>query len=231
MILATAAMLCSACSDSDDDNSGNNNGNNNSQNNNGNNNQNSSINNQTNWIGAPCSCEGKGCEVASVPLPVPINKDENINGKIIGCENIDMTQVTGGALACIPSIHPDLAGMAPPTYFPQGYCSVAAVSCEGSSFCYAARYGNPDQMTACPAGSTMISAVFRYPIMGDDSIIVEKMCTKTCKSDDDCNKAGEISCIKRNDKDGKEHNFCYNEKNYKFLCSDDACSNINYIGF
>ncbi len=204
--LIAALALCTACDDDGNDNNDNNN----------------NINNQTKWIGSSCDCEGLGCEVASIPLPLPQN-NEKVSGKIINCDNIDMTGIEGGEVVCVRSIDPDYKAMAPITYFPQGYCSVAAVSCEGSSFCFAANYGDPSKMTKCPAGSVMISTVFDYDIMMQPAVIVEKMCTKRCETDDDCNKAGEISCIER-----KGHKFCYHEKNFEFLGDPEK---INYIDF
>lgn len=202
--LMAAATFCIACDE--DDNSG----------------GNDKINHQDKWIGSSCSCEGSGCEIASIPVPLPQNTD-TVSGKIINCDNIDMTGIEGGAKVCIRSIDPNFSAMAPITYFPKGYCSVAAVSCTGSSFCFAANYGDPEKMTKCPAGSTMISTVFEYNIMMEPAIIVEKMCAKTCETDDDCNTDGKISCVER-----KGHKFCYNEKNFEFLGDPEK---INYIEF
>lgn len=199
--LAAVMMFCASCTDDGDE---------------------PKINNQDKWIGAKCECEGSGCQVASIPIPVPMNSDK-VSGKIIGCENIDMTDIEGGEPACIRSIDPDFKSMAPITYFPQGYCSIVASSCTGSDFCFAANYGDPSKMTACPKGSTMLSAVFNYKIMGQDSVIVEKMCMKTCEKDADCNVAGQISCVER-----KGHKFCYNEKNFEIFNDPEK---IDYIEF
>jgi len=176
-------------------------------------------------IGSPCTCEGEGCDIYGVPVPVPAEG----KGTIKGCENVDTSNMGGGVLACIRSIPADFEPMAPVTYFPQGYCAIAAVNCTGSTFCGSATYGDVSTMASCPAGSVFLSSVFDYDIMGQASVITENMCVRACKSDSDCNQDGEMTCIERSG-----HKFCYHEKNFKFLCKDyknNDCSNISYVDF
>ena len=193
--LALGALLfCGACDDGDDDNDT----------------ENSKIVKLDKWIGSPCSCEGQGCVMGEIPLPYPLKE----NGTIKGCENIDMTGIEGGLVACLPTISEDQSNLAPPTYFPQGYCAISAVSTPDKTVCgMGACYGEPEKLTKCPSGSTMVASVFNYKIAGMfDVEITDKVCTKTCESDKDCNTAGDIHCITK-----ENHKFCYNEKNFSFL--------------
>ncbi|MBO4349480.1 MAG: hypothetical protein J6A01_00850 [Proteobacteria bacterium] len=189
LLLATSFCLA-ACSDDDENDS--------------------SVRTIDKWIGSPCTCEGDGCAMLGIPLPSPV-----ANATIKGCENVDLTGVEGGQLACLQTIPAAQASLAPPTYFPQGYCTISAVGCEGSIFCSSAAYGDVNKMAACPSGSVMIESKFDYAIAKSDSHIVNKTCAKTCNSDKDCNGAGEMSCIKR---DGVK--FCYNEQNFSFMGDD-----------
>ena len=212
--LALGALLfCGACDDGDDDNNGDatKTGNNGTEN--------SKIVKLDKWIGSPCTCEGDGCTTGIIPMPYP----KEGKGTIKGCENIDMTGIEGGVIACLKTISDDQASIAPPTYFPKGYCAISAVSASNSTVCtMGACYGEPEKMTKCPAGSTMIASDFEYTIAGMfDGIITDKVCAKTCNSDEDCNKDGEMSCITKNN-----HKFCYHEKNFAFLGD-----NITYTDF
>lgn len=174
-----------------------------------------------NDVGSPCSCEGEGCAIGEIPLPHPTK------GTIVGCENVDMTGITGGELVCLQSISQDASNIAPPTYFPQGYCAISAVSCTGNTFCAMASYGSVETFDRCPAGHVLIDSTFQYAIMEKDSVIVNKTCVKSCESNADCNGDGEIYCLKR-----EGHRFCYNENNFDFLCnSEDDCSNVTYTEF
>lgn len=191
LILLATSLCFAACSDDDDD-------------------KDSSVRTIDKWIGSPCTCEGEGCEMMDIPLPAPV-----LNATIKGCENIDMTGVEGGKLACLRTIAASQANVAPPTYFPKGYCTISAVGCDGSIFCGAASYGDVDKLTKCPSGSVMIESKFDYPIAESPSVIVNKTCAKACNSNADCNGDGEMSCIKRNG-----YKFCYNEQNFEFMGDD-----------
>lgn len=167
-------------------------------------------NDTPNWIGSPCTCEGSGCKLMKIPLPAP-TKDAVIKG----CENVDMTGIEGGRLACLQTISKSFDTMAPPTYFPQGYCTISAVGCEGSSFCGQASYGEVEALTKCPEGTVMIDSTFDYPIVNQNSVITERLCAKACETDADCNVDGEMSCLNKNG-----FKFCYNEANYAFMGDD-----------
>lgn len=169
------------------------------------------------WIGAPCECTPddpeltNGCVIGNIPLPVPI-EGEGISGSIKGCENVDASDIPGAKVVCLRTIDRDSATMAPPVYFPQGYCAVASVGCEGSTFCGPAAFGDVKAMTSCPKGTVMLVAPFDYPIMNEPSKIEDRFCAKSCRDDSDCNPEGEVYCIER---EGLK--FCYNEANFEFL--------------
>ena len=188
LILLATSLCFAACSDDDDD-------------------KDSSVRNIDKWIGSPCSCEGPHCKIGNISLPAPQG-----DAKIIGCENVDLSGIEGGELACLPTISQQDANTAPPTYFPQGYCTISAVGCEGSDMCVLASYGDVNKMNKCPAGSVMITSVFTYPIADHPSVITNKTCAKTCNEPSDCNTSGEISCVKKSG-----YKFCYNEANFKFM--------------
>lgn len=188
LILLATSLCFAACSDDDDD-------------------KDPSVRDIDKWIGSPCTCEGEHCKIGEIQLPAPQG-----NAQIIGCENIDLTGIEGGVLACLPTISQQLATTAPPTYFPQGYCTISAVGCEGSSVCNLASYGDVEKLNKCPTGSVMITSVFDYPIMDQPSVITNKTCAKTCNTDADCNTAGAMSCIKKGG-----YRFCYNLSNFEFM--------------
>ena len=178
------------------------------------------------WIGAPCDCTpddpdlANGCVVGTIPLPSPIEGD-GVTGSIKGCENLDATGYPGAKVVCLRTIDKDSASMAPPVYFPKGYCTLSAVGCEGSMFCSTAAYGDVDAMDTCPKGTVMMKAPFDYGIMGEPSKIQDKLCLKSCREDSDCNPDGEVYCVER---EGLK--FCYNEANFEFLGN-----NITYKQF
>ena len=169
------------------------------------------------WIGSPCECtpddpdKTNGCMIGTIPLPSPIEGD-GITGSIKGCENLSADGYPGAKVVCFRTISKDSASMAPPVYFPSGYCTLSAVGCDGSTFCSTAAYGDVKQMDTCPKGTVMMKAPFNYAIMGDFSKIEDKLCLKSCKEDSDCNPEGEVYCVER---EGLK--FCYNETNFEFL--------------
>lgn len=164
------------------------------------------------WVGGACTCEGDGCEILGIPMPVPA---EGTTANLIGCDNLP--DIDGSAKVCLRTIDEVLKDIAPPVYFPAGYCAISAVGCtpadpKGESTCETIRYGNVDKLTKCPAGTTLLEGVFDYKILGNDLVITNKTCVKNCNTDADCNVAGEVTCI---DDDGAH--YCYNEKNFKFM--------------
>ena len=163
------------------------------------------------WIGAPCTCEGNGCDIFGVPLPVPTV--EGTTATLIGCENVEPMD-NGSRQVCLRTIPAEMATTAPPVYFPAGYCTLSAVGCSGDEdMCKLASYGNVDTMTSCPAGTSMLISTFDYTLLKQfPVVIVNKTCVKTCETDDDCNVAGEVSCMEH-----EGHKFCYNEKNFEFM--------------
>ena len=165
-----------------------------------------------NWIGVACQCEGVEGECDLMGVPVPNPRD---NGKIVGCDNVDPSVVEGGEKVCIRTISGEAAKVAPETYFPQGYCTISAIGCEGGSICNLAAYGDAKKMTSCPPGSTLIESVFNYKIITSDVIITNKTCARSCNTDDDCNKAGEMTCMS---KGGVK--FCYHQKNFDGTTND-----------
>lgn len=165
---------------------------------------------ETNWIGNGCVCEGEGCAMMDIPLPVPTK-----NGVIVGCENVSIEGTEGGLLACLQTIPKSKATTAPPTYFPDGYCAISAVACEGSGLCSFVTYGDAAALTTCPSGSTLVASVFVYNILGTPATITNKTCVKSCQSDADCNTEGQMTCIEKNGA-----NFCYHEKNFEFMGDD-----------
>ena len=220
-MMAVSALALNSCKDDDDDNGGDGTP------------ARTDIVTLDKWIGSPCTCEGEGCTaVGAVAMPYPIDTDGDgtPDGTIKGCENIDTKNLPeGSVVACIQSIDPNLSATAPVTYFPQGYCAVAAVGCSGSTFCKMARFGDVGKMTSCPAGTVFIAAPFKYTLMNPpEASILDAICAKACNTDADCNQAGEMSCLNKNG-----HKFCYHEKNFEFLCNDypNDCSNINYTDF
>ena len=173
------------------------------------------------WIGSPCSCEGSGCQALGIPLPTPTEG----KGTIKGCDNVDLAGIEGAKLVCLQTIDASkFEALAPPTYFPEGYCAISAVGCEyadevnengepkKTNMCGTAAYGEVGSFTKCPTGSVMIESVFNYGIVGSKSVITNKTCAKACNSDKDCNESGEMSCLDRN---GVK--FCYNESNFEFM--------------
>jgi hypothetical protein len=166
------------------------------------------INTQDQWIGAPCSCSGSGCEAMGVPLPAPTK-----NATINGCDNIDVPTYPGGALACLTTITSDLA---PAVYFPAGYCAISAVGCKKKSgigdLCGTIAYGDASKLTTCPSGSALVESVFDQKILLATHTLTNKTCTKMCNTDADCNTAGEVSCLEKN---GVKS--CQNAKNFEFM--------------
>lgn len=166
------------------------------------------INTQDQWIGAPCSCSGSGCEAMGVPLPAPTK-----NATINGCDNIDVASYPGGALACLTTITSDLA---PAVYFPAGYCAISAVGCKKKSgigdLCGTIEYGDASKLTTCPSGSALVESVFDQKILLATHTLTNKTCTKMCNTDADCNTAGEVSCLEKN---GVK--ICQNAKNFEFM--------------
>lgn len=199
LALLAAASFCAAC-DSDDDNSS----------------------SKEQWIGAPCHCEGDGCSAVGVPLPAPvIDKNGNLTGTIVGCDNVSVDGIEGARVVCLQNLS-EYENLAPPTYFPSGYCAISAVSCKNNIFCSSAEYGDPTKMNTCPEGTVLIESTFEYNIADmDAATILNKTCAKACESDADCNVDGEMSCL---NKDG--HKFCYHEKNIQLLGD-----NIKYTDF
>ena len=163
------------------------------------------------WIGAPCTCEGNGCDIFGVPLPVP---SEGTTANLIGCDNLEETQIPGARKVCLRTIPAEMAMTAPPVYFPAGYCTLSAVGCTGDEdMCKLASYGNVDEMTSCPVGTTRIKSTFDYTLLKDFPVVITNItCAKNCESDDDCNMAGEVSCI-----EDHGNKFCYNAKNFEFM--------------
>ena len=160
-----------------------------------------------NWIGTACECVGDGCTMLDVPLPAPTS-----NAMIRGCAEVNASDVEGGVKVCLRTIEERFKETAPTTYFPQGYCAISAVGCEGAgaeSICSMASYGNAAALTRCPAGSTLIESVFDYSIMGKNVKITNKTCARSCKTNADCNEAGEMTCMSKG-----EVKFCYHQKNF-----------------
>ena len=62
------------------------------------------------------------------------------------------------------------------------------------------------------AGTTLLESVFDYSLMGKQTVITNKICAKNCETNADCNEAGEVECI---EKDNAK--FCYNRKNFEFM--------------
>ncbi len=159
------------------------------------------INNQEMWIGASCECTGDNCDAMGIPVPS--------GSPISGCMN--MPEWEGAQRICLRTISEEVKMVAPPTYFPQGYCALGAVSCTGTNLCQFAAYGDVDKLTSCPEGSAMLVGDFDYELFGEPAHIINKTCAKLCETDADCNKDGEISCISRN---GVK--FCYNDFTFKY---------------
>ena len=160
------------------------------------------------WVGAPCICKGTGCEILGIPMPVPTN---GLAADLVGCDNIPENE--GSAKVCLRTIPQEAADIAPPAYFPAGYCTLSAVGCQGDeSICSMVRYGDESKMSSCPKGTSLLESTFDYSILGMDVVITNKTCAKNCNTNDDCNGDGEISCIEA---DGAK--FCYNEKNFEFM--------------
>ncbi|MCL2325738.1 MAG: hypothetical protein FWC40_04475 [Proteobacteria bacterium] len=167
------------------------------------------ISTETQWIGALCRCTGTSsdCTVLSIPLPT---------GKPIeGCDNVPAKDFPAAELVCLTTIDEAYKSVAPPTYFPAGYCSLSAVKCEGSNLCSMVNYGDVDALVACPKGSALLESQFEYKIMNDMVIITNKTCVKNCETDADCNQDGEMSCLSK-----KGAKFCYHEKNFDFMGGD-----------
>ena len=192
--IMAGALLAAGCSDDDDEkNDGAGGGN--------------TVVDTQNWIGNACSCESSSadeCEMFGVPLPKPSG-----NGKIVGCDNVDAAPIEGGAKVCLRTIEGDAAKVAPATYFPQGYCSISAIGCEGGKICQMVAYGDASKMTTCPAGSTLLESRFEFKIIVDNVIITNKTCAKNCKTDADCNVDGGMTCMTKGNA-----KFCYNQKNF-----------------
>ena len=163
-----------------------------------------------NWIGNACTCTGAGCAIFEVPLPVP---DLSIGpAEVKGCENVE-ANIEGAVSVCLRTIPKEMATTAPPVYFPDGYCTLSAVGCTGDAgMCEIASYGDVDKMTSCPKGTTLLESVFDYSLMGKQTVITNKICAKNCETNADCNEAGEVECI---EKDNAK--FCYNRKNFEFM--------------
>ena len=198
--MMAGALLAAGCTDDDDNKNGN------SENGSG-----SVLNvvDTPNWIGTACECIGDGCEAMDVPLPAPTG-----NAMIKGCTEVSAADVPGGQKVCLRTIDEKYKTTAPSTYFPQGYCAISAVGCEpledgADGLCRMAAYGDAAAMTKCPKGSTLIESVFEYKIMGKNTRITNKTCARSCNTDDDCNKDGEMTCMQKG-----SAKFCYHQKNF-----------------
>ena len=162
-------------------------------------------------IGNGCSCEATEdnvCDAMGVPLPSPVDD----RGKLVGCDAIDDTGITGAKRVCLRTIDAQLSAIAPTVYAPKGYCSLSAVKAgmENETFKQFVEYGDADAFTQCPKGSALLASTFDYKILGSDATITIKTCVKICNTDADCNVEGEMTCLER-----KGVKFCYHEDNLK----------------
>ena len=204
--MMAGVLLAAGCSDDDDKNAGNS-GNTPGTNTPGTQDE-ITVVDTANWIGAACDCESSSadeCEMFGVPLPKPEG-----NGKIVGCDNVDISAINGGEKVCLRTIAGTATSVAPETYFPKGYCAISAIGCEGKkSICDMVRYGDANALTRCPAGSTLLESTFSFNIMGTSTVVItNKTCARNCKTDADCNVDGEMTCIQHD-----KSKFCYNQKN------------------
>lgn len=118
-------------------------------------------------IGAPCTCSGPQCS----------NYDYTV-GDIQGCENVQVPTGSGGVLACLrtPSFLP---GSMP--YYAEGYCSIIALTCEGSLCGMVPSVGDMTSFE-CPGGSyehTGTSDFF-------GTTLTYKVCLQACSSPSEC---------------------------------------------
>ena len=164
------------------------------------------------WIGAPCSCAGDGCDQMGMPVPT--------GGTISGCEGVP-GDWTGAELACLRT---NASGVGEPSWFANGFCTVMAVECEGAStICDGSDVGSFDSMTACPAGSALITGSVELTVMGQTATITSKLCAPSCDDVGECREDetdpaldGEPSQYECHELDGAR--FCYDPRNL----GDDA---------
>jgi hypothetical protein len=126
------------------------------------------------WLGAPCTCEGADCEFMGMPMANA--------GTISGCSNVPLPW-TGAILACMRT---NASGVGPSAWFANGYCTLAAVDCEGSeTVCDLAESGSYAEMTTCPGGSALITGIIQVDLMGG-ATLDSKMCAPLCEGDAEC---------------------------------------------
>jgi hypothetical protein len=164
------------------------------------------------WLGAPCACTGDECEMMGMPMPT--------GGTITGCENVP-TPWTGAELGCMQT---NASGLGPESWFANGYCTLMAVDCEGdATLCDDGDVGDLSAMTACPAGSAMLTGSGELDVMGFSAVLTSSLCAPLCETNDDCrvgetdpDLGGEPSQYECHELDGVR--FCYDPRNL----SDDA---------
>lgn len=118
-------------------------------------------------MGAPCTCDGYGCSIIDFAA-----------GTIIGCENVETYANASRELACMRS-----ASIVFPLYFAEGYCSLLAFRCEGST-CddVGVREVGDVDMFSCPDGFAAVTRI--ESVMG--VTLTSKTCHPFCTSHSQC---------------------------------------------
>lgn len=149
------------------------------------------------WIGSACRCEDERCSIAGVPNPyIDLS---------IGCEDVP-DDWPGAVKACMRSYTGEFS---PPLYYPQGFCTLAALRCSGDEIvCNASNIGSDyEAMTTCPKNTVLIMNHYVIDASGLYGEFDQKLCAPVCSEDSDCrvdeyddvfDKPGQYQCVDRN---------------------------------
>ena len=119
-------------------------------------------------FGAPCQCVGNGC-----------GDWDFTAGTIEGCDGMGAIPDGGGVPACFRSIN--VSGLL--LYAAGGYCTLIALSCEGSTACSMVPQPGNLETFLCPPGSLLHTEVNEPPL---GLVLTSKVCLKPCSSPADC---------------------------------------------
>ncbi len=159
------------------------------------------------WIGSSCSCQGEECLTMGAPVPGA--------GEIVDCDDVP-SNWPGATKVCFRSY---AGGLAPERHYANGYCSLMAAACEGSSLiCSMIALGDYNAMTTCPPDAVLVTFQEPLDLSGQSAVIDTKLCVAPCDDNDECrpdetdplfnNAPSGYQCLEA---DGQQ--FCYDPRN------------------
>jgi len=141
-------------------------------------------------VGSPCRCTGSECSTFDFTA-----------GTIEGCDNVPEMDTEIGALACLRSMSLEPYSTEA-VFFPEGYCSLLALECEGSLCILINSVGNVEAFH-CP--DPYVTQTIIYSVT--DTEIRFRVCLEACESPADCRwnaeedsgACGEMGCLPHTD--------------------------------